>query len=65
MGALLHFVSRMVEVPQNMFGISGGSSFVFGIAGKCIFSIIFMGMLRVEGLFIHLVFWVWVRQFST
>lgn len=34
MGALLHFVSRMVEVPQNMFGISSGSSFVFGIAGK-------------------------------
>lgn len=34
MGALLHFVSRMVEVPQNMFGISSGSSFVFGIAGE-------------------------------
>ncbi|KAG4078643.1 hypothetical protein HA402_015233 [Bradysia odoriphaga] len=32
MGSLLHFVSRMVEVPQNMFGISSGSSFVFGIA---------------------------------
>ncbi len=34
MGSLLHFVSRMVEVPQNMFGISSGSSFVFGIAGE-------------------------------
>lgn len=36
MGSLLHFVSRMVEVPQNMFGISSGSSFVFGIAGEFI-----------------------------
>lgn len=32
MGSLLHSVSRMVEVPQTMFGITGGSSFVFGIA---------------------------------
>lgn len=32
MSALLHFVSRMVEVPQTMFGIQNGGSFVFGIA---------------------------------
>lgn len=33
MSALLHFVSRMVEVPQTMFGLnSGGGSLVFGIA---------------------------------
>lgn len=32
MGALLHYVSRMVEVPQTMFGLPGGSSFVFGLA---------------------------------
>lgn len=32
MGALMHYVSRMVEVPPTMFGITGGSSFVFGIA---------------------------------
>lgn len=32
MGALLHFVSRMVEVPATMFGLSSGSSFVFGLA---------------------------------
>lgn len=32
MGSLLHSVSRMVDVPQSMFGITGGSSFVFGIA---------------------------------
>lgn len=30
--ALLHFVSRMVEVPQTMFGLQSGGSFVFGIA---------------------------------
>lgn len=33
MSALLHFVSRMVEAPQTMFGLhSGGGSLVFGIA---------------------------------
>lgn len=32
MGALLHYVSRMVEVPQTMFGQPGGSSIVFGLA---------------------------------
>lgn len=33
MSALLHFVSRMVEAPQSMFGVhSGGGSLVFGIA---------------------------------
>lgn len=32
MGALLHFVSRMVEVPPTMFGLPSGSSFVFGLA---------------------------------
>lgn len=33
MSALLHFVSRMVEAPQTMFGVhSGGGSLVFGIA---------------------------------
>lgn len=33
MSALLHFVSRMVEVPQTMFGLnSNGGSLVFGIA---------------------------------
>ncbi|XP_037950321.1 dymeclin-like [Teleopsis dalmanni] len=30
--ALLHFVSRMVEVPSTMFGSSTAGSFVFGIA---------------------------------
>lgn len=30
--ALLHFVSRMVEEPQTMFGINSGGSLVFGIA---------------------------------
>lgn len=32
MSALLHFVSRMVEQPQTMFGIHSGGSLVFGIA---------------------------------
>ncbi|KAH8284888.1 hypothetical protein KR054_002360 [Drosophila jambulina] len=32
MSALLHFVSRMVEVPHTMFGSSSAGSFVFGIA---------------------------------
>ncbi|KNC27216.1 Dymeclin [Lucilia cuprina] len=32
MSALLHFVSRLVEVPQTMFGSSSAGSFVFGIA---------------------------------
>lgn len=32
MSVLLHFVSRMVQVPPTMFGINTGSSFVFGIA---------------------------------
>lgn len=33
MSSLLHFVSRMVEAPQTMFGVhSGGGSLVFGIA---------------------------------
>lgn len=32
MSALLHFVSRMVEMPHTMFGIQSGGSFVFGIA---------------------------------
>ncbi|TMW41326.1 hypothetical protein DOY81_013593, partial [Sarcophaga bullata] len=32
MSALLHFVSRLVEVPQTMFGSSTAGSFVFGIA---------------------------------
>lgn len=39
MGALLHFVSRMVEVPQTMFGLPSGSSFVFGLADT-LFSIL-------------------------
>ncbi|CAD7077500.1 unnamed protein product [Hermetia illucens] len=30
--ALLHFVARMHEAPQAMFGASSGGSFVFGIA---------------------------------
>lgn len=32
MSALLHYVSRMVEEPQTMFGIHSGGSLVFGIA---------------------------------
>lgn len=32
MSALLHFVARLVEVPQTMFGSSSAGSFVFGIA---------------------------------
>ncbi|XP_013105108.1 dymeclin [Stomoxys calcitrans] len=32
MSSLLHFVSRLVEVPQTMFGSSSAGSFVFGIA---------------------------------
>lgn len=32
MGALLHFVSRMVEVPATMFGQPAGGSYVFGLA---------------------------------
>ncbi|XP_016940379.1 dymeclin [Drosophila suzukii] len=32
MSALLHFVARMVEVPNTMFGSSSAGSFVFGIA---------------------------------
>lgn len=32
MSALLHFVSRMYEVPQTMFGIHPGGSFVFDLA---------------------------------
>lgn len=32
MSALLHFVSRKVQVPQAMFGMSSGGSLVFGIA---------------------------------
>lgn len=32
MSALLHYVSRMVEVPHSMFGTSSGGSFVYGIA---------------------------------
>lgn len=32
MGALLHFVSRMVEVPPTMFGFNSGGSLVFGLA---------------------------------
>ncbi|XP_067630358.1 dymeclin [Eurosta solidaginis] len=34
--ALLHFVARMVEVPQTMFGSSSSGSFVFGIAESLI-----------------------------
>lgn len=36
MSALLHFVSRMVEVPQTMFGLPSGTSFVFGLADTLI-----------------------------
>ncbi|XP_055636644.1 dymeclin isoform X2 [Toxorhynchites rutilus septentrionalis] len=32
MGALLHFLSRMTQVPSTMFGFGSGGSFVFGIA---------------------------------
>lgn len=32
MSALLHFVSRMFQAPQTMFGASTGGSFVFEIA---------------------------------
>lgn len=32
MSALLHFVSRMVEAPQTMFGVQSGGSFVLDIA---------------------------------
>lgn len=32
MSALLHFVSRMVEVPSTMFGAGHSGSFVYGIA---------------------------------
>lgn len=32
MSALLHFVSRMVQAPTTMFGLSSSGSFVFGIA---------------------------------
>lgn len=32
MSALLHFVSRMIQSPPSMFGISSGGSYVFGIA---------------------------------
>jgi len=34
MSVLLHFVSRMIPVPQTMFGINTGGSFVYGIAGN-------------------------------
>lgn len=33
MGSLLHFVSRMIEVPATMFGQPAGGSYVFGLAG--------------------------------
>uniref|UniRef100_A0A182R3U7 Dymeclin n=1 Tax=Anopheles funestus TaxID=62324 RepID=A0A182R3U7_ANOFN len=32
MSALLHFLSRMSQAPQTMFGFGTGGSFVFGIA---------------------------------
>lgn len=32
MSALLHFISRMVEKPQAMFGINSSGSLVFGLA---------------------------------
>lgn len=32
MSALLHFLSRMTQVPATMFGFGSGGSFVFGIA---------------------------------
>lgn len=32
MSALLHFVSRLIEAPQTMFGIQPGGSFVFELA---------------------------------
>uniref|UniRef100_A0A7G3AUS1 Dymeclin n=1 Tax=Lutzomyia longipalpis TaxID=7200 RepID=A0A7G3AUS1_LUTLO len=32
MSALLHFVSRRTQMPQSMFGVNSGGSFVFGIA---------------------------------
>ncbi|EAT37306.1 AAEL010689-PA [Aedes aegypti] len=32
MSALLHFLSRMTQVPSTMFGFGTGGSFVFGIA---------------------------------
>ncbi|KAL5286763.1 DYM family protein [Megaselia abdita] len=32
MSALLHYVSRMVEMPHTMFGATSGGSFVYGIA---------------------------------
>uniref|UniRef100_A0A1L8DAT7 Dymeclin n=1 Tax=Nyssomyia neivai TaxID=330878 RepID=A0A1L8DAT7_9DIPT len=32
MSALLHFVSRRTQIPQTMFGLTSGGSFVFGIA---------------------------------
>ncbi|XP_058821899.1 dymeclin-like isoform X1 [Topomyia yanbarensis] len=32
MSALLHFLSRMMQVPSTMFGFGSGGSFVFGIA---------------------------------
>uniref|UniRef100_U5EPG1 Dymeclin n=1 Tax=Corethrella appendiculata TaxID=1370023 RepID=U5EPG1_9DIPT len=32
MSALLHFLSRMQQIPSTMFGFGSGGSFVFGIA---------------------------------